>query len=813
MNRFSILLLLTFGGVCLEAQTSSTITISASPAGPSFLVDGTLYHMTATLNWPEGSEHTVVFLTDPPVAGQTTSALVQTSLDGGTKWAFNGWVDNQGLIQPADDPIQVITANPAITTLTAQVTVSYRVNVLYYSSGNPNASSTPPTCGAPGALPAGVSRPGVVYVDSQCFWSSVVLFEPANSTLTLNAYPYPGYVFTGWALNSQSPSPFLAQVTVNEPFNITPYFEPGTLVSFLTSPLGLNLLIDHTPVPTRTVSDVPACPYNETQQLAVQIGFPGVCFGDFYFAPGSTHFISGVSPQMDQQGKWWVFSGWSNGDAANSLYQAPNNITPVVLTGDYVAGAHVAFLTSPSGLHLTVDGQSNLPSYDFIWGLGTTHQVSAAATQTGSNGRQYTFQNWSNGGSGGAQTYTVDQTAVNSGYQMTASYSELSRIVVQSLPAGLTLQVDGASCVTPCNVDRQSGATVQVTAPTQISLGQGTRLDFGSWSDGGASSHTVTVSQNYSGLTVSYNGFYQLSASSNPGNGSAFQFSPSSSDMFYAQGTQVAVTAVANSGFKFGHWTGALSGSFPSGAVTLSAPQAVVAQMITVPYIAPTGILNGVGQTPSSAVAPGSIISIYGQSLAASVQLGPVNPLSQNIAGVTVTVNDLILPLLFVSPQQINAQLPSSLADGNYTVEVQPAGQTEISGAFTVARNAPGIFFQTINSVNYATALHPDGSLVTTASPAAAGETISLLGTGFGPYQKTVLDGFFPPNPPPAVEDSVDLSVGGVKATSKSTAAPGFTGMDLTQFQVPAGLPSGKPVPVLVSINGVDSNTVMLPLQ
>jgi uncharacterized protein (TIGR03437 family) len=52
-----------------------------------------------------------------------------------------------------------------------------------------------------------------------------------------------------------------------------------------------------------------------------------------------------------------------------------------------------------------------------------------------------------------------------------------------------------------------------------------------------------------------------------------------------------------------------------------------------------------------------------------------------------------------------------------------------------------------------------------------------------------------------------------MKLTSKSTAAPGYTGMDLTKFEVPSGLPSGKPVPVLVSINGEESNTVMLPVK
>jgi uncharacterized protein (TIGR03437 family) len=515
---------------------------------------------------------------------------------------------------------------------------------------------------------------------------------------------------------------------------------------------------------------------------------------------------------MDSSGNWWVFNQWSNGSPQDSLYQVGNNPnTSAILTADYIQGVQVAFLTTPTGLQLTVDGNSNYTSYNFIWGMGTTHQVAAAATQTASNGRVYTFQNWSNQGAA-AQTVNVTP-GMGAGFRMTANYNELSRVVVQSSPSGLTLQVDGANCVTPCNVDRQNGATFTVTAPTQIPMGKGARLDFGSWSDGGASNHVITVSQNYATATVAYNTFYQLSASSTPGNGSAFKYSPSSSDLFYAQGTPVTVTAVPNPGFKFAHWTGDLSGSYPTGSVTLMAPESVVAAMTTVPYIAPAGISNAVGQTPSTSVAPGSIISIFGQSLASVVQLGPANPLAQTIAGSTVTINSSILPLLFVSPQQIKAQLPSSLAPGNYTLEVQNLGQTEISGTLTVARDAPGLFSSTIGSTAYAMAFHADGSMVSTGSPAAGGETISMLGTGFGPYQTPVLDGFFPSNPPPAVADSVVLSVGGTTTAQTSTAAPGFTGVVSTQFQVPSGLTSGSSVPVLVTINGVESNTVMLPIQ
>ena len=812
MNRLSLLLLFSLGGWCLQAQTATSITISSSPSGARFQVDGTIYNQAANFIWPTGSTHYVVFITDTPV-GTNTATNIQTSPDGSVEYSLNGWEDNNSLVQPNAAPIQVITADPAITSFTAEVTVFYRVTVNYYTPVPSNSSAPQPVCAAPGGIPIGQSSPGVVYIGKGCFWGSVIAYIQAGTTEPLNAYPYPGYAFTGWSINNTAPTPFLTSVTVNSPVEIIPMFVPAERVSFETSPPGLQVLVDHTPVPTRTIADAPACPDNETLPAIVQLGFPPLCFGDFDFVPGSIHFVSGVTPQLDHTGNWWVFSEWSNGIQQNGLYQVSNNPrVPATVIADYVQGAQVSLLTSPVGLQLTVDGNPNYASYDFVWGVGTTHQVTAAATQTGSNGRVYTFQGWSNQ-TAPSQTITVAASMATTGYRATANYSELSRVVVQSSPSGLTLQVDGAKCVTPCNVDRQSGATFQVTAPTQIPMGTGARLDFGSWSDGGASNHVITVSQNFATVGVSYRTLYQLSANSTPGNGSAFKFSPSSSDMFYTQGTQVSVTAVPNPGFKFGHWTGDLSGSYPSGSVTLTAPESIMANMITVPYIAPAGILNGVGQTPSTAVAPGSIISIFGQSLASVVQVGPVNPLAQTIAGTTVTINGAILPLLFVSPQQINAQLPSNLPDGNYTLDVQNTGQPEITGTLTVARDAPGLFFYTVGSTAYAMAFHADGSLVTTSSPAAAGETISFLGTGFGPYQTPIFDGFFPPNPPPAVADSVDLSVAGSKVTSKSTAAPGYTGMVATDFQVPSGLPSGTSVPLLVSINGVDSNTVMLPTK
>jgi uncharacterized protein (TIGR03437 family) len=245
----------------------------------------------------------------------------------------------------------------------------------------------------------------------------------------------------------------------------------------------------------------------------------------------------------------------------------------------------------------------------------------------------------------------------------------------------------------------------------------------------------------------------------------------------------------------------------------MTAPQSVVAVMNKIPYIAPAGVQNAASSTPSSRVAPGSIIAIYGQSLAPSLEVGPVNPLAQSIADVTVTVNDMILPLLFVSPGQINAQIPWELGDGNYTIEIHSLGQPDVTGTFSIARNAPGLFTQTVNSQAYAIAFHEDGSLITPGSPAKPGETVGILGTGLGPFKGQMIDGFYPPDPPPALADSVSISAGNhYPSTVWAGAAPGYTGLALIKFEVPTGA-SGPSLPITIRVNGVKSNTVMLPVE
>src|SRR5579871_5047759 len=158
MNRFFLPTLFFLAGLVLRAQTAETsITISTNPAGPNFSVDGQVYNQAANFVWPAGSKHIVVFLTDTVLPGQTPTQC-QTSPQRDTVYCLTSWEDNRNLTQPFTSPIQTVTADPSVTSFTATLTVAYRFQLNFYAAPGPN---TPPTCGAPSAIPPGVFRPGV----------------------------------------------------------------------------------------------------------------------------------------------------------------------------------------------------------------------------------------------------------------------------------------------------------------------------------------------------------------------------------------------------------------------------------------------------------------------------------------------------------------------------------------------------------------------------------------------------------------------------------------------------------------------------
>lgn len=807
-------IVLVFAGPWLFGQGT---TVSTSGPGAQFSVDGEVYSAAQTFLWPAGSKHILYFLGGPlpgNIVLSTPSNYVQLTSDQQTIYAFSGWVESSGLLHTNSDPVLTVTADPSVTSITANVSLLYRVQ-LNFASGAP-AGVLPVCGGSPGGIPSNVFVPGVIYLANQCFWGPVSAYFPPGP-LTLNAFPFPGFVFAGWLNGPSSPNQYLSQIDLTGPLTLYPYFEIAKRVRFITSPPGWPVVVDHAQVPTLPNPNYQgACPTGTALPVFAPATIAPMCLGDFDFAPGSPHQVGAASPQWDGHSKPWVFTGWTGTNSIqNGVYLTDNNANiRETVTANYAQAAQVSFVTAPPGLTLDVDGASNWRQYNFYWAPGTTHQFSAVQQQTGADTRIYVLQGWSNGGLA-AQALTVSEAEVATGLVLTANYKALNRLVVQSVPAGLTLQVDGQACLTPCHVDHTVGTPVAVSAPSSIAQDAYTRFDLTGWSDGGSAGHTVTLTADTTTITASFQERFRLLLSADPAGAAVFQASPASVDSYYTPGTTVNLAARPSPGYSFRRWDGALSGTWPSGQVTMSSPQQAIARMDKIPYIAPAGIQSAAGVTPDTGVAPGETISIFGENLAPGTGSETGTPLPQSLAGTTVAVEGRFLVLLYVSPQQINAILPSDLPEGQHTLTVYATGLPDVTGTFTAIRNAPALFPRMQNGVAFATATHADGSALNSASPAQAGENITIVGTGFGPCEWDAPYGYpVPAAPLDPLIDAPTVALGDMRPpASWAGCMAGQGGYSAVRFLLPAEAPSGVSLPLQIEVNGHKSNTVSLPVQ
>ena len=788
-------------------QSSSQFTVYTDVSGATFRVDGKAYTSQTVFFWPAGSKHTLEL------------DAVSYNPDGIQQYTCTTWSDNAGLLIPGGSLVQVVTANPLITSFKGACTVSgFRVDLFFYGDSVTPTQATPNVCGAPGNHTSNQPRVGVVQVTSPllsgCFWQSTYFYT--RGLMTLNAFPYPGWVFTGWSPAGASSTAYLTTFNVTGHTQLWAKFEMARRAKFRTSPAGLQVAIDRDIV--NTASATP-CPDSEKLPLGpvglnmnVAGNYGQMCLGDFDFAYGSSHVLAAPSPQTVSNNSW-IFDAWQDGSGQNAVYTAPIGLGIDTYTAKFVPGVRVVLNTKPFGLKIGVDGRSSWPSYSFVWAAGSTHTLAAVAEQTDAAGRRYIFRGWSNGGDA-TQEYTVpgEQTGI-----IVANYELMGRVTIGSSPSGLKMQVDDATCTTPCTLDRTGGTVVKITAPSSVPLAEGTRADFVNWNDAAEQTRTFTFNTDSTYIGANYQTMYKLSLSSDPAQAATFHAAPESADGYYASNGQVALSVEAKPGFKFLRWSGDVTGALGGGTfVVMSSPRSAQALFDKVPYIAPTGVKNAAGDTPDAVVAPGSLIAITGASLVDELVAGPASPLAQSIAGMYVMLGDRLLPLVSVAPDQIVALLPSDVKPGDYSLKVVFPTLPSATADFTVVANAPGLFQSYDDDGKaFAMATHEDGTEITPTSPAKRDELITLFGTGFGPYNRKLIDGFaVPKTPQVTLVDTVTLWLGEDPVTPTWTgAAPGMVGMTQTQFRLTDSVPAATPLKIKATVKERDSNTVELPVE
>jgi len=211
-------------------------------------------------------------------------------------------------------------------------------------------------------------------------------------------------------------------------------------------------------------------------------------------------------------------------------------------------------------------------------------------------------------------------------------------------------------------------------------------------------------------------------------------------------------------------------------------------------------------------IAPGGLISVFG------TQLSPVNmassemPLPTALANSCLSVNGEPLPVLFVSPTQVNAQMPFQ-AIGDVTLILHTPGGTSDNFNVVIEPNAPSVFLAAVGpDTDVPTIVRNDNNqLVTPSNPIHRQSNTALVIylTGLGQTSPAVPTGQPAPLKPLAVPLlAPTVTLGGVNLPVLfSGLAPGLVGVDQINVSVPFNVPQGMSVPLVIT-QGTVSTTL-----
>jgi uncharacterized protein (TIGR03437 family) len=192
------------------------------------------------------------------------------------------------------------------------------------------------------------------------------------------------------------------------------------------------------------------------------------------------------------------------------------------------------------------------------------------------------------------------------------------------------------------------------------------------------------------------------------------------------------------------------SGGAPTNANFIIVSGITEVESIPAPVIADNGIVSAAAYGGYRYAAPGSFLEIYGSNLAGNVSRGWTSAdfsngnAPTNLEGTSVTIGGQRAFVYFVSPTQINVQVPATVSTNlTLPVVVTYNGAPSAAASLEVRNLAPGLLAPSafrIAERQYVYALHgADNTVVssgnlpgTTNSPAQPGETLIFYGVGFG---------------------------------------------------------------------------------
>jgi uncharacterized protein (TIGR03437 family) len=223
------------------------------------------------------------------------------------------------------------------------------------------------------------------------------------------------------------------------------------------------------------------------------------------------------------------------------------------------------------------------------------------------------------------------------------------------------------------------------------------------------------------------------------------------------------------------------------------------------PAVSSNGVVNAASF--ASQISPGALATVFGSNFALA-NAGAKAPLPTSLAGVSVSVNGQLAPILFVTPTQVNFQVPWETALGSANVTVSVNGGASNAVTVPVLGAAPGLFSL---SSGQAVVQNSDYSLNGPSNPAKTGSTVMAYLSGSGPVNPAVADGSATPT---GTLISATSKAGATIGSSPATVAfagltPGFVGLVQVNITVPSNLQTGS-YPLTITIGSETSNSATI---
>ena len=227
-----------------------------------------------------------------------------------------------------------------------------------------------------------------------------------------------------------------------------------------------------------------------------------------------------------------------------------------------------------------------------------------------------------------------------------------------------------------------------------------------------------------------------------------------------------------------------------------------------------------------TALASEAMATTFGARLATATQAAETFPLPTALAGTRIVVRDSrgverLAPLFFVSPMQINYQIPPETASGFATVTIMSGDGAVSIGTVEIAPVAPGLFTANADGTGITSALalrvKADGQAVyePVAQLDSAQNKFVPLGLAFGAKNEQVFLLLYGTG----IRGRSDLSnvkveIGGREAQVLFAGAQGdFAGLDQINLLVPQDLIGRGEVDVVLTVDGKIANRVKLSIR